>query len=117
MPSIEFEGLEVSVYRSERDNFLIVDITGPKEKDLDEDGAPKIRVNLNEETLFEHPLSADYEPLVAVMLGNLTEGFTAIGPFEDYDEAQKHCFSRAFIHSTWIIPLNSPHAEEKNFVR
>lgn len=113
MPSIELDGLEVSVYRSEKDGSLVVDITGP-ENDLDENGVPQLRVWLNEARLYEHPKVG--EPFTAVMVGNLTDGYRAVGPFEDFDEATQHCMARKYCESTWMISLNSPHADEKDFV-
>ena len=110
MPSIELDGLEVNLYRSEEDGSLVVDISGPEVNDQDDSGAPKLRVWLNEGRLYENPLKG--EPLTAVMVGNLTEGFRAVGPFEDFDEALKHC--EAYGDPTWVVSLNSPHARPKS---
>lgn len=83
MPSIEFDGLEVSVYRSERDDSLVVDIIGPLDGDLDENGVPKLRVWLNEARLYEHPRRT---PLFCVFVEN-----DCVGSFEDEQEALAYC--------------------------
>jgi len=46
-------GLEVSVYRSEKDGALVVDMTGPGDADLNADTSPAIRVYLNKTILYE----------------------------------------------------------------
>lgn len=113
MPSIELDGLEVNLYRSEEDGSLVVDITGPGVNDEDDDGAPKLRVWLNEARLYEYPKVG--EPFTAVLMGNLSEGFQAVGPFEDFEEAHLHCDSRTYEHPTWILSLNSPLTKEEDF--
>lgn len=113
MPSIELDGLEVSVYRSEKDGSLVVDITGP-EDDVDDRGVPKLRVWLNEGRLYEYPLKA--EPQTVVLMGNLSVGFKAVGPFEDHDEAMSHFVGNLSRMPTWILTLNSPTAKEEDFV-
>lgn len=113
MPSLEFEGLEVSVYRSEKDGSLVVDISGPGDEDCGEGGIPRLRVWLNEGRLYEHPPG---EPFAAVLVGNLTAGFRAVGPFEDFEEATQHCVTQNYCDSTWMVSLNSPHADEKDYV-
>lgn len=50
-----FEGLEVTVYRSEIDGKLVVDIASPDLADEDHDkwGVPIVRVNVNDEVVWE----------------------------------------------------------------
>lgn len=88
MPSIELDGLEVSVYRSEIDGSLIVDITGPEGRDQEPDGSPALRVWLNESRLYENPLKG--EPQLIAIVGNLSDGFKTVGPFDNHDEVSAY---------------------------
>ena len=113
MPSIELDGLEVNLYRSVEDGSLIVDITGPEALgDQNDDGSPKLRVWLNEGRLYENPLKG--EPFSMALVGNLSEGFEAVGPFEDHNEAEAHFRANPTLHPTWIMSLTPPSAREED---
>jgi hypothetical protein len=51
--TIEFEGLEVEVYRGE-DGKLVVQISGPGEDDLTDSSNPDIRIWLNDCLTYAH---------------------------------------------------------------
>lgn len=109
MPTIELDGLEVSVYRSDDDGVLVVDISGPdKDRDLDGGGVPKLRVWLNEGRLYEHPQKKGHEPMKVALIGTFSSGFHAIGPFEDDGEAMSHCGAFYDCTPQWIFSLNMP---------
>lgn len=50
--TLEFEGLEIEVYRSERDGKIVVGLDGPSERDETEDGEPDIRIWVNEALIY-----------------------------------------------------------------
>ena len=41
-----------------------------------------------------------------VMMGNLTEGFHPIGPFEDFDQAAD--WAGKFLEQSWVAEVESP---------
>lgn len=59
MTSIDLDGLEVAIYRSEEDGSLVVDITGPGDDDLNDDLSPILRVWLNEACIYDNPRRKD----------------------------------------------------------
>ncbi len=50
--ALAFEGLEINVYRSDRDNKLVVEITGPGQGGCTEGDEPDIRIWLNEALIY-----------------------------------------------------------------
>ena len=48
--------------------------------------------------------------MLLVVTGNPVDGFSHVGPFEDYETASEYA-DRRMDSDWWIVPLNSPEAE------
>jgi len=51
-----------------------------------------------------------------VLSGNPSEGFTAVGPFDDFDEAADWADSQVTIGNTWVMTVVSPANYEESEV-
>lgn len=47
------------------------------------------------------------ETCVAV-IGNLSDGFNVVGPFDSFDDAEEWCDKFATGQPSWVMPLKSP---------
>jgi hypothetical protein len=104
-------GLTIYVYDSlvEPDHRVIVELETDSASELghDEDGRPQMKVLINEAVISNDggEESVTAEPYTHVsMVGNLSEGFRAIGPFKSFDEACGHNGSEP----DWIMTLEKP---------
>jgi hypothetical protein len=52
---LRLDGLTVSVGRSPLDSVFVVEIGGPDDKDCDDNGAPRMRLYINDENTYENP--------------------------------------------------------------
>ena len=52
---LTLEGLSVSVGRSPLDGTFVIEIDGPGDEDCDDNGAPRMRLYINEENTYENP--------------------------------------------------------------
>ena len=42
-----------------------------------------------------------------VLVGNITEGYKAVGPFESFDDADEYTLASGYGKDTWIMELYS----------
>lgn len=104
-------GLTIHVYDSlvEPDHRVVVELETDSAGELkhDEAGRPQMKVMINEAIISNDggEESITTEPYTHVsMVGNLSEGFRAIGPFKSFDEACGHNGSGV----DWIMTLEKP---------
>lgn len=50
--------------------------------------------------------STEPEPMAVALYGNVSEGFTAVGPFPDFDSAAAWCEGRPL--DGWVMTLTAP---------
>ena len=46
-----------------------------------------------------------------VMVGNPTEGWHIVGPFDEFADAAEWCESLAYVTDTWVMSLSTPKEE------
>ena len=61
--------------------------------------------------MTEHMTTDENPRAYVVMVGNPTEGWHIVGPFDEFADAAEWCESLAYVTDTWVMSLSTPKEE------